>query len=193
MTLAAGTRLGPYEVLDPLGHGGMGEVYRGRDTRLNRDVAIKILPAGVTDNPTRRARFEREAQSISQLSHPNICAVYDVGEQDGTPFLVMEYIDGESLDQHLRRGAIPWTTALPWAIQIASAIDAAHRRGIVHRDLKPANVMIGESGVKLLDFGVAKLLEGSEAAARPVDDEPDQRAEAGRHHPLHGAGAVRRT
>jgi Tol biopolymer transport system component len=160
MTLSAGTRLGPYEILALLGSGGMGEVYRARDTRLNRDVAIKILPSQFADNPTRRARFLREAQAISQLSHPNICAIYDVGEHDSTVFLVMEFIDGESLEQRLRLGPVAWRTALPWAIQIASAIEAAHRHGIVHRDLKPANVMLAESGVKLLDFGIAHLLEG---------------------------------
>jgi len=163
MSIAPGTRLGPYEIVGSLGEGGMGEVYRARDTRLQRDVAVKTLPAGVANNPNRRMRFEREAQTISQVSHPNICAIYDVGDHEGVAYLVMEYIDGESLADRLRRGPIPWTTALPWAIDIASAIDAAHRRGIIHRDLKPANVMIGESGVKLLDFGIAKLLEESDA------------------------------
>jgi Tol biopolymer transport system component len=142
----------------------MGEVYRAHDSRLNRDVAIKVLPAGLADNPTRQARFAREAQAIAQLSHPNICAIYDVGEENGVAYFVMEYIEGQSLDQRLRLGPLPWGTTLPWAIQMASAIQAAHKRGIVHRDLKPANVMIAESGVKLLDFGLAKLLEGSEAA-----------------------------
>src|SRR5262245_61477877 len=163
MTLRPATRLGPYEILSVLGRGGMGEVYRARDARLQRDVAIKTLPAGVATDQGRRARFEREAQTISQLSHPNICAIYDIGHADDVTFLVMEYIEGESLADRLRRGPIPWNTALPWAIEVASAIDAAHRRGIVHRDLKPANIMIGESGVKLLDFGIAKLLEKSEA------------------------------
>src|ERR1700730_3695796 len=157
MALTSGTRLGPYEILSPLGAGGMGEVYRARDTRLNRDVAIKILPAVIADNPVRRARFEREAQAISRLNHPNICAVYDVGTQDGVAYLVMEYIEGESLAERLRRGPVPPVTALRWAIQIAGALDAAHRRGIVHRDMKPANVMVTGQLVKLLDFGLAKL------------------------------------
>jgi serine/threonine protein kinase/Tol biopolymer transport system component len=163
MALSVGTRLGPYEVLGLLGTGGMGEVYRARDTRLNRDIAIKILP-GVADNPTRRARFGREVQAISRLSHPNICAAYDVGEQDGIAYVVMEYIEGESLEHRLRRGALPIATALQWAIQIAAALDAAHRRGLVHRDVKPANVMVTDQHVKLLDFGLAKLLRGDDAA-----------------------------
>ena len=164
MAITPGTRLGPYEILSPLGTGGMGEVYRARDTRLNRDVAVKILPLGIADNPIRRARFEREAQAISRLNHPNICAVYDVGSQDGVAYLVMEYIEGESLAQRLRRGPLPATTSLRWAIQIAGALDAAHRRGIIHRDLKPANVMVTGQLVKLLDFGLAKLRRGDDAA-----------------------------
>jgi eukaryotic-like serine/threonine-protein kinase len=168
MTIGPGTRLGPYEILSLLGRGGMGEVYRGRDTRLQRDIAIKTLPPAVAGNPIRHARLEREAQTISQLSHPNICAIYDIGEEDGVAFLVMEYVDGQTLADRLRLGPIPWQTALPWAIDIASAIDAAHRRGIVHRDLKPANIMTGESGIKLLDFGIAKLVEQSDAACSAV-------------------------
>jgi eukaryotic-like serine/threonine-protein kinase len=157
VSLAAGTLFGRYEVIALIGAGGMGEVYRARDTRLNRDVAIKILPATFTDNAVRRARFEREAQAISRLNHPNICAVYDVGTQDGGAYLVMEYIEGESLADRLRRGPVPAPTALRLAIQIAAALDAAHRRGITHRDLKPANVIIAGELVKLVDFGLAKL------------------------------------
>ena len=178
MALAAGARFGPYEIAAPIGTGGMAEVYRARDTRLNRDVAIKILPAGIADNPIRRARFEREAQAISSLNHPNICAVYNVGTQDGVAYLVMEYIEGESLAQRVRRGPVPPTTALRWAIQIAGALDAAHRRGIIHRDLKPANVMVTGQVVKLLDFGLAKLREGDDAAdaaaALREHDQPDR-------------------
>src|SRR5436190_1779245 len=155
MSLGAGSRLGPYEVVALVGAGNMGEVYRARDTRLHRDVAVKIITPGMTDSPARRARFEREAQAISRLSHPNICAIYDVGEHDGAAFLVMEYIDAESLEERLRIGPIPLSVALPTAIQIAAAVDAAHDRGIVHRGLKPANVMMASSGVKLLDFGIA--------------------------------------
>ena len=169
MAIPSGARFGPYEVIAPIGTGGMGEVYRARDTRLNRDVAIKILPAGIADNPVRRGRFEREAQAISRLNHPNICAVYDVGTQDGVAYLVMEYIDGESLAQRVRRGPLPAATAVRWAIQIAAALDAAHRRGIIHRDLKPANVMVTGQLVKLLDFGLAKLRAGDDDAAAPAD------------------------
>ena len=124
MTIAAGARLGPYEIVSLLGTGGMGEVYRAHDTRLNRDVAIKVLPAAVVNDPTRRARFEREAQAIAQLSHPHICAIHDIGEEGGVAFIVMEYISGQSLAERLRLGPIPWNTALSWAIDIASAIDS---------------------------------------------------------------------
>jgi Tol biopolymer transport system component len=173
MILSAGTRLGPYEILSLIGSGGMGEVYRARDTRLGRDVAVKILPPSVADNPSRRARFHREAQAISQLNHPHICAVHDVGEEDGLAYLVMEFIDGETLEHRLRLGRVAWSTAAAWTMQVASALDTAHRRGIVHRDLKPANIMLAESGVKLLDFGIAKLLldtdaGGAGAAAAPT-------------------------
>jgi eukaryotic-like serine/threonine-protein kinase len=163
MSLAAGARLGPYEVIALIAAGGMGEVYRARDTRLQRDVAIKILPAAIADNAIRRARFEREAQAVSRLNHPNICAVYDVGTQDGIAYVVMEYIEGESLAQCLRRGPFPAATALRVAIQMAAGLDAAHRRGIIHRDLKPANVMVADQIVKLLDFGLAKLHSKSDS------------------------------
>jgi len=159
MALIIGTRLGPYEVVAHLGGGGMGEVYRAWDTRLERDVAIKVLPTTVADNATRRARFEREARAISKLSHPNICAIYDIGEQDGIAYLVMEYIEGETLEQRLRAGALPWTGAVHTATKIASAIAIAHDHGIVHRDLKPANIMQSGATIKLLDFGIAKLID----------------------------------
>src|SRR5215470_14205152 len=152
------SHLGPYEILSPLGAGGMGEVYRSRDTRLDRTVAVKILPQGVSSNPERRQRFEREARVISSLSHPHICSLYDVGQQDGIDYLVMEYIEGESLAQRLGKGPLPLDQALSYAIQVADALDKAHRAGIVHRDLKPANIMLTRSGAKLLDFGLAKLL-----------------------------------
>jgi serine/threonine-protein kinase len=164
MRLAAGRRLGAYEIVAPIGEGGMGEVYRARDTRLNRDVALKVLPESIAHDPIRHARFEREAQAISRLNHPNICAVYDIGSHDGISYIVMEYIDGESLATHIRRGPIPVRTALKWAIQIAGALDAAHRGGVIHRDLKPANVMVsGTDTAKLLDFGLAKFGDESEA------------------------------
>jgi Tol biopolymer transport system component len=148
--------LGPYEIVAPLGAGGMGEVYRAKDTRLDRDVAVKILPAGFAANPEFKARFEREAKTISQLSHPNVCSLFDVGNQDGVEFLVMELIEGESLGDRLQRGPLPIELVLKHGIEIASALDAAHRQGIVHRDLKPGNVMLTKAGAKLLDFGLAK-------------------------------------
>ncbi len=158
MTLAAGTRLGPYEILAPLGAGGMGEVYRARDARLDRTVAIKVLPDRVAATPEARKRFEREARSISQLSHPHICAVHDVGSEGGVEYLVMEYLEGETLAERLAAGPRPIEDVLRFGRQIAQALDAAHRRGIVHRDLKPGNVMLTRSGVKLLDFGLARAL-----------------------------------
>jgi serine/threonine protein kinase len=158
MTLTVGSRLGPYEVLAPLGAGGMGEVYRARDTRLERTVAIKVLPQHLSSSPEVRQRFEREARTISQLSHPHICALYDVGNQDGVEFLVMELLEGETLAERLARGPLPLEQTLRFGAQIASALEAAHRKGIVHRDLKPSNIMLAKSGLKLLDFGLAKAL-----------------------------------
>ncbi|MDQ6892993.1 MAG: serine/threonine-protein kinase [Acidobacteriota bacterium] len=157
MTLAAGSRLGPYEILAPVGAGGMGEVYRARDTRLERTVAVKVLPAHLSDSPGVRERFEREARTISQLSHPHICAIYDVGHSDGTAYLVMEYLEGETLAERLTNGPLPPEQTVRYGIEIADALDRAHRTGIVHRDLKPGNVMLTGSGVKLLDFGLAKV------------------------------------
>ena len=158
MTLAAGTRLGPYEIVAPIGAGGMGEVYKARDTRLERTVAIKVLPQHLSSSPEIRQRFEREAKTISQLSHSNICALYDVGNADGVEYLVMELLEGETLSDRLARGALPLEQTLRYGTQIADALDKAHRQGIVHRDLKPGNVMITKSGVKLLDFGLAKAM-----------------------------------
>ena len=156
MALTSGTKLGPYEIQSPLGAGGMGEVYRARDSRLDRSVAIKILPTHLADDPQARQRFEREARTISSLNHPNICVLHDVGIHDGTSYLVMEYVEGESLDTRLRKGPVPLKQTLEMAMQICDALDRAHRAGIVHRDLKPANIMITQSGAKLLDFGLAK-------------------------------------
>src|SRR5512141_138486 len=158
MTIATGTRLGPYEVLSPLGAGGMGEVYKARDTRLERTVAIKVLPSHLSSSEEVRQRFEREAKTISSLSHPHICALYDVGNQDGVEFLVMEYLEGETLSDRLIKGPLVFDQVLRYGIEIADALDKAHRQGIVHRDLKPGNVMITRSGVKLLDFGLAKAM-----------------------------------
>jgi Tol biopolymer transport system component len=156
MTLPIGTRLGPYEILAPQGAGGMGEVYRAADTRLNRTVAIKVLPAAVADNPDRRQRFEREARAVAGLTHPHICALHDVGREGDVEFLVMEFIEGETLEQRMMAGALPVADALRYAIDIADALDHAHRKGIVHRDLKPSNVMVTKSGAQVLDFGLAK-------------------------------------
>jgi len=158
MTLSAGSRLGPYEIVAPLGAGGMGEVYRARDTRLDRTVAIKVLAAHLSSSPEVRQRFEREAKTISQLSHPHICALHDVGREGDIEYLVMEYLEGETLAERLLKGPLPLQQTLRFGIQIADALDKAHRQGIVHRDLKPGNVMLTKSGVKLLDFGLAKAM-----------------------------------
>ena len=158
MTLAAGSRLGPYEILAPLGAGGMGEVYKAKDSRLDRTVAVKVLPEHLSSSEEMRQRFEREAKAISQLSHPNICALYDVGSQDGVEYLVMELLEGETLAARVLKGALPLDQTLSYGVQIADALDKAHRQGIVHRDLKPGNIMLTKSGVKLLDFGLAKAM-----------------------------------
>ena len=160
MPLSPGTRLGPYQVASPLGAGGMGEVYAARDTRLERSVAIKVLPREFTDDAGRRARFEREAAAIASLSHPNICTLHDVGQQDGTMFLVMEKLDGATLAARLAQGPMTPAEAIACAIQIAEGLAFAHRAGVVHRDLKPANVMLTKTGAKLLDFGLAKVASG---------------------------------
>jgi hypothetical protein len=157
MPLAVGTRLGPHEILAPLGAGGMGEVYRARDTRLDRMVALKVLPGHLSGNEELRQRFDREAKAISALSHPHICALYDVGHQDGVDYLVMEFLEGDTLTDRLAKSPLPPDQVLRYGIQIADALDKAHRQGIVHRDLKPGNIMITKSGVKLLDFGLARF------------------------------------
>src|SRR6266849_4889388 len=156
MPLAPGTHLGPYEIATPLGAGGMGEVYRARDTRLERTVAIKILPAQFSSDPVRKQRFEREAKTISKLNHPHICVLYDVGHQDGMDYLVMECVEGETLAKRLEKGPLQLDQALKYGEQIADALDKAHRSGVVHRDLKPGNIMLTPTGAKLLDFGLAK-------------------------------------
>jgi Tol biopolymer transport system component len=156
MPLTSGTKLGPYEILSPLGAGGMGEVYRARDTRLDRTVAIKVLPSHLSDNVELRQRFDREAKAISALQHPHICTLHDVGSQDGVDYLVMEYLDGLTLTSRLEAGALPVDQVLKIGTEIAEALEKAHRQGIIHRDLKPANVMLTKSGAKLMDFGLAK-------------------------------------
>ena len=157
MVLNSGRKLGPYEIQSPLGAGGMGEVYRARDTRLERTVAIKILPAQLSSEPVRKQRFEREAKTISSLNHPHICVLHDVGHQDGIDYLVMECVEGETLAKRLEKGPLPLNQVLTYGAQIADALDASHRNGVVHRDLKPGNIMLTAAGVKLLDFGLAKL------------------------------------
>jgi serine/threonine protein kinase len=168
MALSTGTRLGPYEIISPLGAGGMGEVYRAQDTRLHRIVAIKVLPQHLAARVEARERFEREARAISSLNHPHICSLYDIGRQAEIDFLVMEYLEGETLARRLQKGALPQDQALRCAGQILHALDRAHRSGIVHRDLKPANVMLTRDGVKLLDFGLAKLREAATVPEQTV-------------------------
>src|SRR5437868_5716340 len=168
MTLSPGTKLGPYEVVAPIGAGGMGEVYRAKDTRLERSVAIKILPAQFSADPVRKQRLEREAKTISSLNHPHICVLYDVGHQGGTDYLVMECVEGETLAKRLEKGPLPLEQVLKYGAQVADALDTAHRSGIVHRDLKPGNIILTVTGAKLLDFGLAKpaaLLPGATLTA----------------------------
>jgi eukaryotic-like serine/threonine-protein kinase len=158
LTLSAGSRLGPYEIVSPLGAGGMGEVYRARDTRLERTVAVKVLSSHLSASPEVRQRFEREARTISQLSHPHICALHDVGREGDTEYLVMEHLEGETLADRLVKGSLPLEQTLRYGVQTADALDKAHRQGIVHRDLKPGNVMLTKTGVKLLDFPIPRAL-----------------------------------
>src|SRR6266404_9888083 len=157
MSAKTGTRFGPYQILTSIGAGGMGEVYRARDTRLNRIVAIKVLPTHLADRSELRERFERAARTIASLNHPHICTLFDIGQQDGIDYLVMEYLEGETLAHRLKKGALPLDQTLRYGIEIASALDAAHRKSITHRDLKPGNVMLTKSGTKLLDFGLARM------------------------------------
>ena len=159
--LTPGTLLGPYKILGPLGVGGMGEVWRARDTRLGREVAVKVLASHLSEDPEVKQRFEREARAISSLSHPHICALYDVGSEGGLDYLVMELLEGETLAERMTRGPLPPAQVLRFGVEIAEALGAAHRQGIVHRDLKPGNVMLTKSGVKLLDFGLAKVHDGA--------------------------------
>jgi eukaryotic-like serine/threonine-protein kinase len=179
MSLSTGTRLGPYEIEAPIGSGGMGEVYRAKDTRLNRTVAVKILPSELSGKPGLRQRFEREARAIASLNHPHICSLYDVGAENGVDFLVMEYLEGETLADRLSHGALKTEQLLRYAIEIADALDNAHRQGFVHRDLKPGNIMLTRAGVKLLDFGLAKFAAqekvpaaGSDGAAATLTRQP---------------------
>ena len=173
-SLAAGTRLGPYEVVAPVAAGGMGHVYRGVDTRLDRQVAIKVLPQEFAADAQLRQRFDREARIVGSLNHPHICVLYDIGEQQDIAYLVMEYLEGETLAARLSRGPLPAEDVVQYATEIADALDRAHRHGVIHRDLKPGNVMLTRTGTKLLDFGLARApaeqLFSSET--RPPGDTP---------------------
>src|SRR3990172_8537627 len=165
MSLGHGQRLGPYEVVSLLGAGGMGQVFRARDTRLGREVALKVLPDELAGSAERRSRLEHEAKLLASLNHPRIAALYDVLDFEGSPVLVMEVVEGETLFERLSRGPLPLKQALEFALPIAEALEAAHERGILHRDLKPSNVKLTpEGGVKVLDFGLAKALEREDGA-----------------------------
>src|SRR5713226_820356 len=183
MPLTPGTRLGPYEIQSPLGAGGMGEVYRARDTRLDRSVAIKILPAHFSSDPTRKQRFEREAKTISSLNHPHICVLHDIGSQAGIDYLIMECVEGETLAKRLEKGPLPFDQVLKYGAQIADALDKAHRSGVIHRDLKPGNIMLTPSGAKLLDFGLAK-------PAAPLTSVATLTAAATQSSPMTEQGAI---
>jgi len=172
MPIPPGRRLGPYEILSAIGAGGMGEVYEARDTRLDRIVAIKVLPTHLADRSELRERFEREAKTIASLNHPHICTLYDIGHQDGIDFLVMEYLEGETLAKRLQKGPLPLEQVLQYSIEISDALDKAHHKGITHRDLKPGNVMLTKSGTKLLDFGLAKLKQEAAPANEQITDLP---------------------
>jgi serine/threonine protein kinase len=175
VALASGTRLGPYEILSAIGAGGMGEVYLARDTKLNRDVALKVLPERFTSAPDRRARFQHEAKVLASLNHPNIAAIYGIEDSNATHALVMELVEGPTLADRITQGAIPVDEALLIARQIAEALEAAHEQGIIHRDLKPANIKVRRDGtVKVLDFGLAKALapEGASAVAGSLSMSP---------------------
>src|SRR5215467_12444770 len=164
-----GRRIGPYEVTTRIGAGGMGEVYLARDTRLDRAVAIKVLPPSVSDDRRSRERLEREARAVATLNHPHICTLHDVGNHDGVDFLVMEHLEGETLAARIARGPLTTETAVDYALQIASALDRAHRSGVLHRDLKPGNIMLTEVGAKLLDFGLAKMLDAQIDVTRTAE------------------------
>jgi len=180
MLFTEGTRLGPYEITAPIGAGGMGEVYKAHDTRLDRTVAIKVLPSTLVGDAQARQRFAREARAIAALSHPHICPLFDIGHQDGADYLVMEFLEGESLADRLARSRLPLEQALRFAIEISEALTAAHAAGIVHRDLKPGNVIITRTGAKLLDFGLAK----------PRLEAPSGLSDVATQQPITGAGAM---
>ncbi|MCU1296628.1 MAG: serine/threonine protein kinase, partial [Acidobacteriaceae bacterium] len=187
MALTPGTKLGPYEIQSAIGAGGMGEVYCARDTRLDRTVAVKILPSHLSDNPEAKERFDREARSISSLSHPNICHLYDVGAQDGTSYLVMEYLEGETLADRLHKGSLPPEQFFKIANEICEGLEKAHRSGVIHRDVKPGNIMLTKSGTKLMDFGLAKL---APATAAPASGPTITMSTPAPSHPLTAQGTL---
>lgn len=193
MPLAPGTRLGPYEIQSTLGAGGMGEVYRARDARLDRAVAVKVLASHLSSSPELKQRMEREARAISALNHPNICHLYDIGSQNGTDYLVMELLEGETLAAKIGKGAMPLGEVLHIGVDVAEALEVAHRQGIVHRDLKPGNIMITKSGAKLMDFGLAKSMAtglGGGSASAPLLSAARTMSEASPLSPLTTAGAI---
>jgi len=176
VSLAPGTRLGPYEILSLVGIGGMGEVYKARDIRLDRMVAVKVLAGEFSMDGDRRLRFEREARVVAGLNHPHICTLHDIGQHEGMVFLVMEYLEGDTLGERLKRGPLPFDGLLKHAIEITEALEGAHRAGVIHRDLKPSNIVLTGSGAKLLDFGLAKLKapwpaqSGATLTAPPIEE-----------------------
>src|SRR5580704_9999193 len=193
MALTSGTKLGPYEIQSPLGAGGMGEVYRARDTRLDRTVAVKVLASHLSSSPELKQRMEREGRAISSLNHPHICQLYDIGSQDGTDYLVMEFLEGETLAERLRKGAMPLAEVFKIGIAVAEALAVAHRQGIVHRDLKPGNIMLTKGGAKLMDFGLAKATSGGLSAAAstaPLLSAAVTMSAASPMSPLTTAGAI---
>jgi len=192
MALNSGTRLGPYEVVAPLGAGGMGEVYRAKDTRLGRDVAVKILPASISADPVAKQRFEREAKTISGLNHPNICVLHDVGSHDGVDYLVMECLEGQTLAARLQKGPLPCNEVLKIGIEITDALAHAHRLGLVHRDLKPSNIMLTKIGAKLMDFGLAKpcALNPLAPASAPFFSGETLTSNQSPGSPITGVGAI---
>src|SRR5579863_407468 len=192
MTLTSGAKLGPYEIQSPLGAGGMGEVYRARDTRLDRTVAIKVLPQHLSSNPDLKQRFEREARAISSLNHPRICTLHDVGHQDTIDFLVMEYLEGETLAERLHKGPLPLKDVLKIGIEVCGGLEAAQTAGIVHRDLKPGNVMLTRNGAKLMDFGLAKAAAPtiSQTASAPLLSDARTMTETTSLSPLSRAGMI---
>ena len=192
MALTPGTKIGPYEILSPLGAGGMGEVYRAKDTRLGRDVALKILPESFARDADRLRRFEQEARAVAALNHANILAIHDIGQHEGSPFLVSELLEGESLRALLDHRPLPQRKTIEYGVQIAHGLAAAHDKGIVHRDLKPENIFVTKDGrIKILDFGLAKLAQkaGAERDEATLTGFADGSGHGDGHGQLHGAGA----